>query len=322
MTPFLLDHPLILSLLILITVIFIKIFLSIFYIKEPMHLFRFFCQQLAKKVNNQNKNLRQQKIAGTLAALITWLPLLIILWLFESFIEVTWLWHGFLLYFALGSFGLTRAAIKTAKALLTNNTYEAKQLITPFTLRDTSKLSPLGISKACIEMHLLQTIQQCFTVTVLYLLFGPYVALSYRLLLEMHYSWNLKQQQYKGFGSTVNNIVQLLQWLPTRVFTLFLLLGTIGQNFILFYRLTSTYFFRMNNSISLYTLALAIDRKLGGVALYNDTKLRRESFNNKALEPEASSIIYAVKRVNQVLYFSFLCLIFSTVLTLVFTLKG
>ena len=56
MNHLLLDHPFIISLLIFIVVMLVKVFLSIFFIREPMHLFRFFCTQLAKKVNNQNSH--------------------------------------------------------------------------------------------------------------------------------------------------------------------------------------------------------------------------------------------------------------------------
>lgn len=322
MNQFLLDNPFVYPLTIFVMVVLVKIFLSIFFIKEPMHLFRFFCIALAKKVNIQNNTTSQQKIAGLMAALVTLSPLLVILWLFESFIEVDWLWQGFLLYFALGSFGLTRTSLKTAKALVAKNSYDAKQFIAPFTLRNTDKLSTLGITKTCIEMQLLQTIQQCFSVAFFYFLLGPYAALAFRLLLEMHYSWNIKHPQYKAFGAFVNKCVHLLQWLPTRLFVFFLMLGTLGQNFILFWQLIKKHFFALNNSIAVYALALAIGKKLGGVAMYNDTKVRRLSFNDNALEPEPKDIIYATKRINQVLYFSFLTITFSIIIYLIITIKS
>lgn len=321
MNHFLLDHPFIHTLIIFIVVMLIKICLSIFFIKEPMHIFRFFCIQLAKKVNNPQSTTNQQKIAGILSIVVTLSPLLIILWLFESFIEVYWLWQGFLLYFALGSFGLTRTSIKTAKALVAKNLYDAKQLISSFTLRDTDKLSALGVTKACIEMQILQTIQQCFTVAFFYFLAGPYAAISFRLLLEIHYSWNIKKQQYNAFGAPINSFVQILQWLPTRIFVFIMMLGTLGQNFILFWNLIKKYFFTLNNSIAVYTLALAIEKKLGGVAMYNNTKSRRISFNDNALEPEPSDIIHATKRTNQVLYFSFLCILFTLAIYSIITIN-
>jgi len=301
--------------------VLVKICFSIFFIKEPMHLFRFFCIQLAKKVNKPQSSTNQQKIAGILSAIVTLAPLIIILWLFESFIEVYWLWQGFLLYFALGSFGLTRTSIKTAKALVAKNSYEAKQLIAPFTLRETEKLSALGITKACIEMQILHTIQQCFTVAFFYFLAGPYAALSFRLLLEMHYSWNIKKQQYSAFGQPINSFVQLLQWLPTRIFVFVMMLGTLGQNFVLFWQLIKKHFFTLNNAIAVYALALAIEKKLGGVAMYKNTKLRRIVFNDNALEPEPTDIIHATKRVNQVLYFSFMCIILSVAIYSIITIN-
>jgi len=320
MNNFLLELPFLTTLLIFLVVVLVKILLSIFFIKEPMHWFRFFCLQLANKVNNQNNSAQQQKIAGLLAALVTLSPLLIILWLFESFIEVNWLWQGFLLYFALGSFGLTRSSIKIAKALIANNSDEAKRLIEPLTLRNTNKLSSLGLTKASVEMQLLQTIQQCFTVAFFFFLGGAYAALFFRLLLEMHYSWNIKQRQYQAFGAFVNNMVQLLQWLPTRLFVMFLLLGTIGQHFILNLQKLNKDFFRLDNAIAVHCIALVIGKKTGGVAMYNNEKLRRLSFNNNVLEPTPNDIIYVAKRVNQVLYFSLL-LIFIVVFFYIVQLK-
>lgn len=321
MIEFLSEHAFINNLTLLLGVILLKIFLSIFFIKEPLHLFRFFCDQLAKKVNNPNNSAHQQKIAGVIGVLVTLVPLVIIFWLFEDFVVVTWLWHAFLLYLALGSFGLTRMSMKIAKALNTNNTYDAKQLLQPLILRETDKLSALGISKATIEMQLIQTIQQCFVVSFYFLLFGPLTALTYRLLLEIHYSWNIKKKGFSAFGKHVNTLIQLLQWLPARLFVLLLLLGAIGQNFLLYWRLTKQYFFTLNNHIAIYTMALIIEKKLGGVALYNGEKLRRVSFNDKAREPEARDIIHAVKRVNQVLYFSVATMVFMVLLYVILTIK-
>lgn len=321
MSTFLLDNAWLYSLCLLSGVVLIKIILSIFYIKEPMHLFRFYCIELAKKVNKQSSNQLQQKTAGVIAALLTLTPLLVILWLFELFIEVQWLWNAFILYFALGSFGLTRTALKTAKALAKKNTDDAKKLIAPYSLRETHKLSSLGLTKTTIELHLLQTIQQCFTVAIIYLLAGSYAALAFRLLLEMHYSWNIKQEKYKHFGRFVHGVLQLIQWLPARFFALILLIGTMSQHFILFWRLAKQHFFSLDNTIALLVLALTIQKRLGGVVMYQGKKLRRDNLNEKALEPEPSDIMYAVKSVNQVLSFSLIFLVFSSVLFILLTLK-
>ena len=198
------------SVLILLSVILIKTILSRFIIHEPLQYFRFFCGQLADKVNKPNNNKSQQVIAGIIAILVTLLPLIIILWLFESFIEVPQIWHALIMYFALGSFGLTKKSRDIAQALIANNNYQAKQILSPLVLRDTDKLSNLGLSKTCIEMQLLHKLQQGFIVACYYLIAGPLAAITFRLLLEMHYSWNTKIQHFQFFGRHLNKLINLL----------------------------------------------------------------------------------------------------------------
>jgi adenosylcobinamide-phosphate synthase len=309
------------SVFILLAVVLIKTVLSRFITHEPLQFFRFFCDRLADKVNRPNNSSNQQVIAGIIAVLVTLLPLIIILWLFESFIEVPELWHALLMYFALGSFGLTQKSKNIAQALIANNNYHAKQILSPLVLRDTNKLSNLGLSKTCIEMQLLHKLQQGFVVACYYLIAGPLAAITFRLLLEMHYSWNNKLQHFQFFGRHCNKLINLLQWLPARLFVFILLLGTIGQNFVLFWRLLKQHFFRLNNNIVLFSLALAIEKKLGGVAMYNGKKLRRISFNEQARQPEAVDIIHASNRTNQALYFSMLLLALTVIISSFIAIK-
>ncbi|NQZ80876.1 MAG: cobalamin biosynthesis protein [Colwellia sp.] len=294
------------SVFILLSVVLIKTILSRFIIHQPLQFFRFFCDRLADKVNKPNNSSNQQVIAGIIAILVTLLPLVIILWLFENFIEVPQIWHALIIYFALGSFGISQKSEKIAQALISNNNYQAKQILSPLVLRDTDKLSNLGLSKACIEMQLLHKLQQGFIVGCYYLIAGPLAAITFRLLLEMHYSWNTKAKNFQFFGRYINQMINLLQWLPARLFVVILLLSTVGQNFILFWHLLKTQFFRLNNNMVVYSLALALEKQLGGVAMYNGSKLRRQSFNEQARQPEAIDIIHASKRVNQALYFAIL----------------
>lgn len=304
------------SVLLLFLVILLKILVTHFVSHQPMQYFRFYCQRLADKVNKSAATPSKQALAGALAGIVTLVPIVIMLWLFEAFIEVPWLWQGFLLYLALDSFGLGRDSQSIAQALVAGQTYYARQSLNPWVLRQTEQLSSLGLSKACIEMQLLRCISQCFTVSLYFLLAGPLAAISYRLLLEMHYSWNVKRVQFNHFGVALSQAVHLLQWLPGRMFVLVLLLGTIGQNFVLFWRLLRGQFFKNNNDLVINALALVLGVKLGGVAMYDDHKLRREVVNQLGRQPEPTDIIHASKRINHVLYFSAACLIFAVFITL------
>jgi len=299
----------------LLLLIALKALIGQFVTQQPLAFFVFYCQRLAEKVNKASNSPRQQNISGLIAILVTLAPLLMILWLFEAFIELHWLWHALLLYFALGSFGLTKTCKTVARELVANNNYQAKQKIAPLLLRDTAQLSPLGISKACIEMQVLRSSQLLVCVGFYYLIFGPLAALTFRLLLEMHYAWNIKLQRFLHFGAAVNHIVKLLQWLPSRLFALLLLLGTIGQNTLLYWRLIRGKFFAADNSILLHVLALGLEIRLGGVASYDGNKVRKASFNDHARQPQVTDIIHASKRINYALYLFILLVMLLTIIS-------
>lgn len=310
------------QLLILLSVILSKAIVSHFIRHEPLRFFQFYCQKLSDKVNRpQNTSQhtpKQQAIAGLVAIIITLPPIIIILWLFESFVEVDFLWQGLLLYIAIGSFGLAQINKTIAQALVSKQNYLAKQTLKPWVLRETEPLSNLGLSKTSIEMQLLRTLQQGYAVAVIFITFGALMAISYRLLLEMHYCWNTKLVKYNHFGLYSKRLVNLCFWLPVRIFSLLLLFVSIGKDFVLFWRLSRQYFFQLNTNIALSLLALSLEVKLGGVAIYDDKehskeKLRKVNFNNLARQPQATDIIHANKKIHGIIYIS---LFFITLLAI------
>ena len=302
------------QLLILLCVILTKATVSHFIHHEPLAFFQFYCQRLSDKVNKTQNSSQQRTIAGLVAVIITLAPIVVMLWLFESFVEVNFLWQALLLYFAMGAFDLSQVNRTVAHGIGSKQSYLAKQTLRPWVLRETEPLSNLGISKACIEMQLLRTLQQGYSVAILFLMFGPLTALSYRLLLEMHYCWNTKLTTYQYFGFYSNRLVNILHWFPVRLFSLIMLFISIGRNFVLFWRLSKANFFQLNNNIALLLLALNLEIKLGGVALYEDknhgqSKLRKISFNDLARQPQMTDIIHANKKINSVIYISLFILI-------------
>ncbi len=283
------------SVLVLIIIVLSKILATRLYPHIPLRIFAFYCEKLAEKVNKPKNSQYQQSIAGLIALVITLAPLISMLWLFEWVMEWRWVFDGLLLYLALGPFGLGKTNHEIAKALFSNKNYNAKQLLTPWVLRETSQLSSLGLSKASIEMFLIRSQQQNINVCFYYLLLGPLFALTYRFILEMHYCWNIKKTRFKYFGSHINTLVQYLQWLPVRIFTLLMFITLLGHNLSLYWQLLKGKFFQLNNNFTLHCLALALGIQLGGVAVYDGIKVRKPHFNDQAKQPEPKDIIYATK---------------------------
>ena len=302
------------NVVVLLTVIVSKALISHFIHHEPLRVFQLYCGKLSDKVNKSTNSQQQQTIAGLISILVTLTPIVIMLWLFERFIEVDFLWQFLLLYIAIGSFGLTKTNKSIAQALIAKQNYFAKQTLTPWILRETESLSSLGLSKTCIEMLLLRTLQQGYTVAFIFIFAGPLAAIGFRLLLEMHYCWNTKLAKFNHFGLYSKYSVNLVQWLPVRIFSLLLLLMSIGKNFVLFWRLSKSRFFQLDNNIAILLFALNLEIKLGGVAIYNNgeqgnNKLRKTSFNDLARQPQITDIIHANNKVKSIIWFSLLLII-------------
>jgi adenosylcobinamide-phosphate synthase len=301
------------NILLLLTILCLNFLLARVSNIQPLNFFVFYCQLLANKVNKLHNSHNQQKIAGFVAILITVPVIITILALFEMFIEVNWLWQGFLLFIALGNIGLSTQGKKIAQALVAKNNYQAKQMIQPLVLRECSQLSSMGLSKAFIEMHVIRHSQQLVTTSAIFLLFGPLVAFAYRLLLEMHYCWNIKCERFVYFGRSVNVLVNFLQWLPTRFFGVLLLFTSFNQHWLLFWRLSRQSFFKLNHDFLIHSFALINEIKLGGVAIYQGKKLRRTSFNDQAKQPEPSDIIHSSYRLRKTLIILLIITVFFNV---------
>jgi len=287
----------------------LKSLISHFVTHEPLRFFQFYCLQLGNKVNKYQNNNQQQIIAGLLALLVTLIPIVIILWLFADFVAVDYVWQGLLLYLALGSLSLGQINKSVAQALVANQSYLAKQLLKPWLLRETEQLSQVGLSKAAIEMQLLRSTQQVYVVCFVFITLGPLAALSFRLMLEMHYGWNAKLPQFKRFGFYSQLICQLIQWLPSRLIALMFLLTSLGQHSKLLWRLTRKHFFTLNNDFVIATFSFALEVRLGGVSMYQQEKLRKAAFNDLAKQPEPQDIIKASNKINFAIYSSLLLLV-------------
>ncbi|WP_286233759.1 cobalamin biosynthesis protein CobD/CbiB [Thalassotalea sediminis] len=284
------------QLVIVLLVIILKSVIDRFQSYQSRHFFQFYCQRLSDKVNNEDNGKQQQMIAGAVATIITVLPIAIILWLFENFIEVPLLWHSLLLYFALSGFGAQRTAEKLIAALQKQDKHEAKSIIQPRLFRDVSRMSPLGLNKACIEMLWLNHLHRQFTVIFYFIAFGPLAAFLYRLMLEMHFSWNIKAKQFQYFGQFIARIMQILQWVPCLLLTLEFKLTMIGRKNSS--SAPTSYLFSLNSNYLLATAAHINNIQLGGVAMYQDNKLRRLAFNANGRQPDTENVSNTLKQLN------------------------
>ena len=190
---------------------------------HPLSFAKLLAIRMADKVHpSQHRedllhSVMQQKISGTLGFLMLLAPLMIILAIFISFAEFPLFFETVLLLMAIQFQVIIKQSRKISDALRKQKKALARHLVSDIVLRETDKLSPLGITKACIESLLLRFNQQFFCVIFWFFVFGGIGALTYRLLYEFSHCWNTKLQRFTYFGSPLAQLVAVMQWLPVRL---------------------------------------------------------------------------------------------------------
>lgn len=185
---------------------------------HPLNFMRMLAINMARKVNKSKDSSQfQQAISGSLAILVLILPLALILFVLTNLAEFPLFFDGLLLLIALQFSPVLSRGKKIAQALKAEKKALARNLLNPIVLRETDKLSPLGIAKATIESMLLRFSYQYCAVLFWYLMLGGIGALVYRLIFEFSQIWNTKLSQFSYFGKPAAKLVLILSWLPARI---------------------------------------------------------------------------------------------------------
>ena len=94
---------------------------------------------------------------------------------------------------------------------------------------------------------------------------------------------------------------------------LLILLSSLGSGTALSWRLMRGHFFKLNNNFIIGIHAFSLAVKLGGVAMYQQQKLRKIAFNDLAKQPEPQDIIKSSKKINVAIVISLLLLIVAAI---------
>lgn len=240
---------------------------------HPNTILKLLAARMARKVNpDKPRTDGQRLLSGTLAIVVLLLPIAIILALLIQLAHYPVFFNGLALYLALQFEPYRRHGKRIAKQLRGDKRTLAKDSLNNLVLRDTDKLSQLGIGKATVEALCLRFNYQFVCVSFWFLLTGGVGALTYRMLLEFSYEWNVKKQRYRAFGVPVRRLVALLQWLPTRLLiaVMFITDGAIG----VFKGLKGTNALTQNRPALLGACGGALGCQLSGPMFYEGNKLR------------------------------------------------
>jgi adenosylcobinamide-phosphate synthase len=240
---------------------------------HPLTLFRLIAINLGKRVNpNKPRSDLQRRISGSLATMILLFPALAIIAFIVFIAQFPLFFDGFLLLIAMQyrpiliQFKRVQVALKLEKKSL------ARQFLSNIVLRETNRLSPIGIGKAAIESLLLRFFYQQFAIILWYLAGGGLAAITVRLLYELQQCWNTKYSDNIHFGAPIALLCRLVYLLPFWAFTFIFCLGSGFIGAIKAYRQRPPQF------ASYYLLKLivagSLGMQLGGPVYYQGEKKR------------------------------------------------
>ena len=271
----LLQSPWLQQPLVLLLVIILSNLLPLPASYQPLVLFRILAKRMADRVNKRGYHQAQLQLSGSLATLVAISPWLILAWAFTLLSQVPPLWHGILLYLCLDWQQVRQQALHIEQSLNKQQLSLARDQLQPLVLREVKLMSALGVSKACLESLLFRLASQWTSVLLWFLAGGVFVAIAYRLLLELHQQWNPKHHHFRHFGKPVSVVVAVLNW-PGRVLTATILALMVGLKRSRHYlKFANDGYFNFPARWLLAAGAAGLQRNLAGPVYYLGQKIRR-----------------------------------------------
>jgi adenosylcobinamide-phosphate synthase len=225
-----------------------------------------------KVLSLERHSIGQQKISGALACIVLLLPFCTMLAVFKYLSEYPVFFEALMLLVALRFQDIAKQTRKVTAALSKQQKMLARHALSQIVIRETDKMSPLGIVKANIESLLLRYSYQYCSVIFWYLLTGGVGALIYRLIYELSLCWNSKLARFKYFGQPVRYLVNILQWLPSKLASLGVVIAVnISQGSAALFQRTS---YQCNHLFVLNLCGSSLGIELGGPAFYERQKVR------------------------------------------------
>ncbi|MCK6264833.1 cobalamin biosynthesis family protein [Vibrio sp. ZSDE26] len=247
---------------------------------HPVTLWHKFAEQLAEKVNT-NTHYSQSLISGTLAWLLMVIPAILVLWALKPLVWQPQLFELALLLLALDWRSNEKLANGLTKALAHDDKKTARTLLSPVLNRDTSSLSALGLGKAGAETIIMGYGRNVVCVLFWYAIADGSGALIYRLTAELARAWSPSRARYSPFGLTVTRTVAILDFIPLRLFALFIVCGNKAFHTFKTMLIQSPSWPLPGPAWLLTSVGNKLELSLGGPAIYNKRKSVRSKIGGR-----------------------------------------
>lgn len=240
---------------------------------HPLSFIKALAVGMAQKVLPTNgQSISQQKISGSLAIIVLLLPIVAVLGVLKYLSQYPVFFETLMLLVALRFQNIVKQTKKVKAALKDQKKMLARHALSQIVLRETDKMSAMGMVKANIEALLLRFSFEYCAVVFWYCLTGGAGALIYRLLYELSLCWNNKLARFRHFGLPIRYLVNLLQWIPNKLAVISVLLAVnINQGAKALFQRTS---YLCEHLFILNVCGASLGIQLGGPAIYQHQKVR------------------------------------------------
>jgi adenosylcobinamide-phosphate synthase len=250
----------------------------------------------AKVLSPNIHPIKQQKTSGALACIVLLLPFYCMLAVFKYLSVYPLFFEALMLLVALHFQDIPKQTRRICAALSKQQKMLARHALSQIVLRETHKMSPLGMVKANIETLLLRYSYQYCSVIFWYLVTGGVGALMYRLVYELSLCWNNKLTRFKHFGQAVRYVVNILQWLPSKLASLSVVLAVnISQGSAALLQRSS---YQCNHVFVLNLCGASLGIELGGPVYYEQQKVRTKKCggSRQVILADSSRALSAISR--------------------------
>ncbi|KLN64364.1 cobalamin biosynthesis family protein [Vibrio sp. VPAP30] len=260
---------------------------------HPAILWHKFAEQLADKVN-VNSNYSQSIISGTLAWLLMLFPMFAVLIALKPLVWQPELFELALLLLAIDWRNTDKFTAQFVAAIAREDKEQAKMLIKPIINRSTAPLSLLGLGKAGAETLIMSYGRNVIGVLFWYALGGGIAAFMYRMSVELARAWSPSRQRFSPFGIPAIRAVAVLDFIPLRVFAIFITIGHRAQATAQLLRQQTQSWPLPGPAWLLVSVGSKLELSLGGPAIYDGHKAERAKLGGR-IAPSAIHIAQVQK---------------------------
>ena len=274
---------------------------------NPLSVIELIFQQIAKKVNLDDRSDGYKRIASLLSLSLIYFPCILIISQLYNIVFYPTILEMLILFLLLSWHDKKLGYLQLIDALKRNNLAKAKFKLASLTLRETKPLSLMGVNKASIESMVLQLTASWFAVIFWYLIAGIYGAFLYRTIQVCAQQWNAKQLEYTTLTS-IPSFAYSAMLFPVHLIMTFTFalydkpLANIIENCK-----QSILWHHFSSGLMLSSFALSMQLELGGVRLYQEQKVTYATMGSNGA-PTLEKVEQSMQRISLSAWFWLICI--------------